>query len=52
MSVSDVIAEIKRLRQGGDPLSKKKIKQTHPQLLRNALYYFPSWEHAVQSAEM
>ncbi|WP_199615659.1 hypothetical protein [Paenibacillus alkalitolerans] len=51
MSILDVLEEIRKLRQGGDALNKKKIKQTHPQLLKNALYYFPSWEHAIQSSE-
>jgi hypothetical protein len=51
MSASDVIAEIRRLQQGGDPLNKKKMKQTNPQLLKNALYYFPSWEHAITNSQ-
>jgi len=51
MSVVDVLEEIRRLRRSGGTLNKKKLKQSHPQLLRNALYYFPSWEHAVQSTE-
>jgi hypothetical protein len=49
MSVVDVVEGIKQLRQNGIPLNKKKIKQSHPQLIRNALCYFPSWDHAVQS---
>jgi hypothetical protein len=52
MSVLDVVEEIKQLRQSGNSLNKKKIKQSHPQLIRNALYYFPSWDHAVQSTEV
>ena len=51
MTALDVIEEIKRLRRNGNPLTKKKIKESHPQLIRNALYYFPSWDHAVQQAE-
>ncbi|MCI3919648.1 hypothetical protein MO973_05300 [Paenibacillus sp. TRM 82003] len=51
MSAIDVLEEIKRLRSQGGSLNKKKIKASHPQLIRNALYYFPSWDHAVQSAD-
>jgi len=51
MSVADVLEEIRRLRNSGHSLNKKKIKQSHPQLVRNALYYFPSWDHAVQNTE-
>jgi len=51
MSAADVLEEIRRLRRSGSTMNKKKLKQSHPQLLRNALYYFPSWEHAVQSTE-
>lgn len=49
MSVLDVLEEIRQLRKGGSSLNKKKIKESHPHLIRNALYYFPSWDHAVRS---
>jgi len=52
MSILDVIEEIRRLRQSGQPLGKKKVKETHPQLMKNALFYFPSWEHALRSTEI
>lgn len=52
MSVVDVIGQIQELKNSGNPLNKKKLKQTHPELLQNALFYFPSWEHALQNAEM
>jgi len=51
MSATDVLEEIRRLRRSGSSLNKKQIKQSHPQLIRNALYYFPSWDHAIQSTE-
>lgn len=51
MSVTDVMEQIRRLKEEGISLNKKKVKQTHPQLLKNALYYFPSWEHALESSE-
>jgi hypothetical protein len=51
MEVLDVVEQIKQLKQNGNPLNKKKLKQSHPELMQNALFYFPSWEHALQSAE-
>jgi len=52
MSVVDVMAQIQQLKHNGETLSKKKVKQSHPDLMQNALYYFPSWEHAIQSADI
>jgi hypothetical protein len=49
MTMDQVISELRRLNQNGESLSKKKVKQNHPELLKNALYYFPSWEHALQN---
>lgn len=51
MSVVEVISQIQDLKSNGQPLNKKKLKQSHPELLQNALFYFPSWEHAIQSAD-
>ena len=51
MSATDVLEEIKKLRQSGSSLNKKQIKQSHPHLMRSALHYFPSWDHAVKSIE-
>ncbi|WP_274365655.1 hypothetical protein [Paenibacillus thermotolerans] len=51
MSMNDVVTQIEELQRSGQPTNKKKIKESNPQLLKNALYYFPSWEHALQSAE-
>jgi len=51
MTMADVLEQMKMLRRSGHALNKKKIKATHPQLIRNALYYFPSWDHAVQSLD-
>ncbi|MFM1652222.1 hypothetical protein ACI7RC_08980 [Brevibacillus sp. B_LB10_24] len=48
MSSEDVIAQIKRLHGNGESLSKKYVKKSHPELMKNALYYYPSWEHAIQ----
>jgi hypothetical protein len=51
MSVVDVLSHIKQLKNSGQPLNKKKLKQSHPELLQNALFYFPSWEHALQNVD-
>jgi hypothetical protein len=51
LSVADVIEQIQHLRKNGKTLNKKKVKESHPELMRNALFYFPSWDHALQSAE-
>jgi hypothetical protein len=51
MSVVDVITQIQQLKTSGENLNKKKIKQSNPQLMQNALFYFPSWEHALRNAD-
>lgn len=51
MSVADVVAQIQQLKTNGESISKKKVKQLNPQLMQNALFYFPSWEHALQNAD-
>lgn len=51
MSVDDVLNQIKDLKSNGEALNKKKVKQAHPELMQNALYYFPSWDHALQNTE-
>jgi hypothetical protein len=48
MSAEDVMSQIKQLHNDGRPLSKKKVKKSHPNLMQSALYYYPSWEHAIQ----
>ncbi|MFJ9500347.1 hypothetical protein [Brevibacillus centrosporus] len=47
----EVINRIKSIQSNGGSISKKQVKQTDPELMRNALFYFPSWEHALKSAE-
>ncbi|MEW9668428.1 hypothetical protein [Ammoniphilus sp. 3BR4] len=51
MSAEEVLTTIRNLRGNGEVLNKKKVKQSHPDLMRSALFYFPSWEHAIQNAE-
>ncbi|CAM5199720.1 YqzE-like protein OS=Ureibacillus acetophenoni OX=614649 GN=SAMN05877842_10940 PE=4 SV=1 [Ureibacillus acetophenoni] len=49
MSVDEVVRKIAELVQReGQPLRKKEIKKTNPELMKNALYYFPSWEDAIE----
>ncbi|MFY0545326.1 hypothetical protein [Brevibacillus sp. H7] len=50
MSIADVVSQIKQMKESGKTLSKKAVKQSHPKLMKNALYYFPSWEHAIQNS--
>ncbi|MFC7442126.1 hypothetical protein [Laceyella putida] len=50
LSVQEVTAKIRQMEENGQPLGKKKVKQAHPDLMLSALYYFPSWEYAVQSS--
>jgi hypothetical protein len=50
MSMNDVIKQIKQMKEEGATLSKKAVKQSNPRLMKNALYYFPSWEHAIQNS--
>ena len=48
MTAQEVLDHIRQLYSNGQPITKRKVKETDPVLLRNALYYFPSWEHAVK----
>ncbi|WP_194841380.1 hypothetical protein [Salinibacillus xinjiangensis] len=50
MSSSQVLSEIKMLKESGESLSKKRIKKKNPQLMRSALHYFPDWDHAVEKS--
>lgn len=48
MSSSEVLQEIKRLNESGTKLNKKQIKKENPELMRNALHYFPDWDSAIE----
>lgn len=48
MTAQQVLDHIRQLHDGGRPITKRKVKESDPTLLRNALYYYPSWEHAVK----
>jgi hypothetical protein len=36
--------------QVGTRPTKREVKKNNPDLLKNALYYYPSWDHAVKGA--
>ncbi len=51
MGADIVLERIRQLQSTGGTISKKRIKESDPELMKSALYYFPSWEHAVKNAE-
>ena len=52
MSVDQVVSQISELvqKEGKSP-RKKEVKKSNPELMRNALYYFPDWETAVEQSK-
>jgi hypothetical protein len=48
MSSEEVLMEIQNLSASGENLNKKMVKKSNPQLMRNALHYFPSWDNAIE----
>lgn len=51
VSAETVLNQIKQLyEQNGEFLSKREMKKFHPDLLQHALYYYPSWDHALTRA--
>jgi hypothetical protein len=48
MSSEEVLMAINELNEKGGNLNKKTVKKTNPQLMRNALHYFPSWDEAIE----
>lgn len=51
LEADEVVRRIKQLQTSGGAINKKQVKQSDPELMRNALFYFPSWEHALKNAE-
>ncbi|MFD2368743.1 hypothetical protein ACFSO0_01825 [Brevibacillus sp. GCM10020057] len=47
----EVLHRIRQIQSSGGSVSKKQVKQNDPELMRSALFYFPSWEHALKNAE-
>jgi hypothetical protein len=52
MSANEVTLAIQQLRSRGENLNKKKVKQSHPDLMRHALHYFPDWNSAIEKSEL
>lgn len=52
MSSKEVLTKIKKMYQSGEGLNKKRIKKSHPELMKNALCHYPSWEHVVKEVEV
>ncbi|MGO0063040.1 hypothetical protein ACTID9_23975 [Brevibacillus fluminis] len=50
MSNNQVLERIRTIQAGGGSLAKKAVKAADPELMRNALFYFPSWDNAIQAA--
>ncbi|MDP5276268.1 hypothetical protein [Chengkuizengella axinellae] len=50
MSPEEVLTQIVELHNNGETLAKKSVKKAHPDLMKNALYYFPNWDQAMERA--
>ncbi|MEQ6375636.1 hypothetical protein RZN22_02560 [Bacillaceae bacterium S4-13-58] len=50
MSIEEVMEGIRRLHAREENLNKKRIKKSHPRLMKNALYYFSDWDHAKDNS--
>ncbi|CCQ94448.1 Predicted protein [[Clostridium] ultunense Esp] len=48
MTAQEVLERIRLMKEKGASLNKKRIKRDDPELMRNALYYYPSWEHVLR----
>ncbi|MNO32765.1 hypothetical protein D3C76_227660 [compost metagenome] len=52
LEADEVLSRIKKLQTDGNSISKKQVKQSDPDLMRSALFFFPSWEHALKNADL
>jgi hypothetical protein len=52
LTSKEVITQIQRLGNEGQSLRKKQVKELYPDLMRSALYYYPSWQHAVEESNV
>jgi hypothetical protein len=50
MTADEVVNHITSLHSQGIAMTKKSIKKSHPDLMKSALYYYPSWEHALEKS--
>lgn len=44
----EVLDRIRNMQHEGESLHKRQVKKSDPELLRHAMYYYPSWEHACK----
>jgi hypothetical protein len=51
LTSKEVITQIQNLQLEGQSLKKKEVKQLYPDLMRSALYYYPSWQQAVEVSQ-
>jgi len=51
LTSNEVITQIQKLQNEGKSLRKKEVKQLYPDLMRSALYYYPSWQHAIEESK-
>jgi hypothetical protein len=52
LTSKEVITQIQKLQNQGDSLRKKEVKQLYPDLMRSALHYYPSWQHAIEESKL
>lgn len=52
LEADEVLSRIKKLQTDGSSISKKQVKQSDPDLMRSALFFFSSWEHALKNADL
>ncbi|WP_445490926.1 hypothetical protein [Niallia sp. 03133] len=52
MTANEVMNAIQQLKSQGENLTKKKVKQSHPDLMRHALHYFPDWNSAISKSDL
>jgi hypothetical protein len=51
LTSKEVMTQIQKLQNEGQSLKKKEVKQLYPDLMRSALYYYPSWQQAIEESQ-
>ncbi|UFJ39651.1 hypothetical protein LOK74_16530 [Brevibacillus humidisoli] len=51
MSTEQVQHRIRQIKEEGKNLSKKAVKNTDPELMRHALFYYSTWDRALEASE-
>jgi hypothetical protein len=51
LTSKEVMTQIQKLQNEGQSLKKKEVKQLYPDLMRSALYYYPSWQQALEVSQ-